>query len=99
MSSDKESKVSRRVLLKTSLLLPVAAVLPALFFEKEAQAGGKASKVTMMYQDKPHGKDACSNCVHFRPGKDSHAQGTCAVVAGAISPEGWCVAYTRTSSR
>lgn len=97
MSNEKQSKISRRDLLKSSLLIPLAAVAPAFLVEKEARAGSKASKATMMYQDKPHGKDDCSNCVHFKPGKNAHAMGTCAVVAGEISPRGWCVAYTRTS--
>lgn len=97
MPYDRRSKMSRRALLKTGMTLSLAALIPLYVNGKNASANSKASKATMMYQDKPHGKDECSNCIHFHPGKNAHALGTCAVVAGTISPKAWCVAYARKS--
>jgi len=60
-------------------------------------AQGKASKASMQYRDSPNGKQECSNCMQFIPGKTPKAKGSCKIVAGAISPAGWCIAYTPKS--
>jgi hypothetical protein len=36
------------------------------------------------YQDFPNGPQRCGRCVHFLP------PGRCEIVAGRISPRGWC---------
>lgn len=56
-------------------------------------AAGKASKPAVQYQDHPKGKSDCANCANFIPGKSAEAGGGCVVVAGDISPKGWCLAY------
>ena len=94
MSEFQRDKVSRRSFMKAGVVVPLTIALPALFVARKAEAA-KAAKAAMLYQNKPHGKDHCSNCMHFIPGKTSKANGDCNVVAGSISPEGWCVAYTR----
>jgi len=99
MTDMKKIKMSRRELLKKSLLIPIAAAVPAVIASRRADAApaSKAPKAAMLYMDKPHGKDKCANCIHFQPAKAPGAAGSCTVVAGAISPHGWCVAYTRKS--
>jgi hypothetical protein len=42
------------------------------------------SKEAAQYQDTPKGLLSCSVCTFFR------APGSCKVVAGIVSPHGWC---------
>lgn len=97
MSESQRDKLSRRSFMKAGVVVPLTLALPTFLVARTAEAA-KASKAAMLYQNKPHGKDHCSNCMHFIPGKTAKAHGTCRVVAGSISPEGWCVAYTRKVS-
>jgi len=51
----------------------------------------KLAKADVQYQDRPkQGKD-CDDCMHFLAG----APPSCKVVEGAISPHGYCLAFTR----
>ncbi|HEY3911579.1 MAG TPA: hypothetical protein VGM07_17080 [Stellaceae bacterium] len=49
-----------------------------------AAARQKVSQAAARYQDRPNGGFSCAACALFRP------PGSCVVVAGAISPHGWC---------
>jgi hypothetical protein len=44
----------------------------------------KVSQAEAFYQDRPNNGLGCAACTFFRP------PAACAVVAGAISPLGWC---------
>jgi hypothetical protein len=55
-----------------------------------AQASGKMSKEQAKYQDKPNGDRQCANCGQFVAGNN-----TCKVVAGEVSPGGWCMLWTK----
>ena len=91
MSDNESKRVSRRRILKgVALAAAGLAAIPVV-----AQAAGTASKASMQYQDHPKGDQECSNCIQFIPGKTATAMGECNVVAGAISPKGWCVAYVK----
>ena len=87
---------SRRSFLKTATLLAGVAAVPVTFMSREAFAA-KVAKASMQYQETPKGTAECSTCVQFIPGKTAKAKGTCKVVDGAISPHGWCLAYTAKS--
>ena len=87
---------SRRTFLKTATLLAGAAAVPVSFLSREAYAA-KVAKAAMQYQDSPKGTASCSNCMQFIPGKSAKANGTCKVVDGSISPNGWCLAYSAKS--
>lgn len=52
---------------------------------QEQQA--KLSKPEADYQDSPKNDQQCSECTKFQPPKG------CSVVAGDISPKGWCKLY------
>lgn len=96
MTKKDEINESRRALLKTGMAAVAggAAVTSGLLTASRADAAaGTAPKSGMMYQEKPHGKQKCANCIHFTPGKTADAAGTCNVVAGSILPQAWCVAY------
>jgi hypothetical protein len=84
-------KLTRQEALK-ALVLPALAVAIG---GTTAIADAKSSKAALKYQTHPNGGAKCATCKLFVPGKKSAAMGTCKVVAGAISPQGWCIAYTK----
>ena len=94
MNDHRNRHFSRRMVLKSAALLAAAATAGGT---TAALAQGKASKASMQYRDSPNGKQECSDCAQFIPGKTPKAKGTCKVVAGDISPTGWCIAYTPKS--
>ena len=99
--ADKGSKQeSRRAVLKGAALIAGLAAIPPAGLRRASAAEckqGAVPKAAMKYQDHPHGKDDCSRCQHFCPGKSPTAMGECTVVAGPISPHGWCVAFAAKS--
>lgn len=94
MADDERKKMSRRAVLKRAALFAGLATVPLVQIR---DASAKVPKAAMQYRDHPNGKDDCSICQHFVPGKTPTAMGTCTVVAGAISPHGWCVAFSPKS--
>ena len=73
-----------------------AVILPALaglVIAETAPAQAKGSKAQFKYQDSPHNGQKCSGCNFFVPGSSAKANGTCKLVDGSISPNGWCTAY------
>lgn len=82
---------SRRHFLRQSAGLALSAV--PLLWSSSSEAG-KVSKAAMAYRNSPHDGHSCSGCVYFQPGASASAAGTCSVVAGSISPHGYCIAFT-----
>jgi hypothetical protein len=89
--NDKAS--ARRRLLGQVAALPVLIALPLLARPSTARAGN-ASKDDFHYQDHPNDDKRCAQCVQFIPPGDGQQLGTCKIVAGAINPNGWCMAFT-----
>jgi hypothetical protein len=87
-------KLSRRIILKSA---PIIAGLAAAPWARSALAQAKASKQAMQYQDQPKNGQKCDTCVQFVPGPQPGANGTCKVVEGPVSPNGWCIAYVKKS--
>jgi hypothetical protein len=73
---------TRRQLMRAGLALAggVMAVAAAEAQEKIAQA-------QVQYQPTPKDGNKCNTCVNFE------APASCKIVAGSISPNGWCIAY------
>jgi High potential iron-sulfur protein len=86
-----EAFMNRKEALQSLIVLPALAGFIA---GTGAIAEAKGSKSQFKYQDKPNGKQKCSGCSLFVPGKSATANGTCKVVEGAISPNGWCTAFS-----
>lgn len=86
-------RISRRALIKGSLGVIGVAAIPVVA-SREALAAAKVPKSVMKYQDHPSNGHDCTGCVHFIPGPSPTAMGQCKVVAGAISPKGWCIAWS-----
>ena len=85
---NRTSRHSRRGLLQSVALL-ASGPLIAFLSAEDALAQQKASKESMKYQDKPNGDKQCSNCAQFV------APDGCKVVAGTISPQGYCLAWAK----
>jgi hypothetical protein len=85
---DHRRNLSRCSVLKGAALLAGAALAAGIVPSKEALAQ-RTSKDAMKYQDKPNGDKRCSNCLDFIP------SGTCAIVEGMVSPDGYCLAWAK----
>lgn len=53
-----------------------------------APGGGKVSQAQVQYQTQPKGNQKCAACMHFVA-----ADGSCKLVEGPITPEGWCTLF------
>jgi hypothetical protein len=83
----------RRLLRQAAAALPVLVALPLLARGGAARAA-TASKEDFHYQDHPNEGKHCANCVAFVAPPAGQAIGSCKIVAGPISPDGWCMAFT-----
>lgn len=81
--------LSRRQLFPA--LAGAAAIVAMLSFGAVdiAQAQAKTDKKTAKYQDHPNKGQQCAICRFFRPPK------SCQLVAGDISPNGWCSYFAK----
>ncbi len=82
--------VTRRTFLGGVVILPALA---GLLTTGASADGSKASQASMRYQSSPNGDKHCSLCKFFVPGQDANANGSCQIVDGSISPNGYCMAY------
>jgi len=55
-----------------------------------AQAVTKLSKEKAEYREQPNGDQQCGTCMHFNAGS-----GTCNLVEGQISANGWCSLWAK----
>lgn len=90
--SDFDKKISRRSMLKGAALLAGATIGSTLLV---GTASAKVPKSAMHYQDHPNAGNECSKCIQFIPGSSPTAMGTCKLVEGAISPHGYCLAFSQ----
>lgn len=82
------SKTTRRDALKQIFVLPALAGAMALGASALAEASD--NKAVYHYQDKPGPHDRkCEQCRFFV------APDRCKIVTGAISKNGWCVAWSK----
>jgi hypothetical protein len=79
------NQVNRRKILISMI---GSAPLAALSF-RGATAAGKVSQSAAHFQSTPKGGQACAGCNSFI------APSQCKLVAGGISPSGWCQLWTK----
>lgn len=82
---------SRRDALRTSarwLLVPAIGALAIA----AGPAAAKVSKGDVFYRDAPKDGKSCAACRLFTPSESG--KGTCAVVEGPVSANGWCTAFS-----
>ena len=86
--------VTRKAALGKLVMLPALAGALAVGATAIARAD---TRTALKYQSTPQGTQKCSGCTLFTPGKTATDDGTCTVISGAISPSGWCTAFTPRS--
>jgi hypothetical protein len=84
-----DRQLSRRSVLRRVAMIAGATMVASVIPGERASAQQKVSKEAMKYQDKPNGDQRCSNCAQFV------APGSCKVVDGTISPDGYCIAWVK----
>ena len=84
MSEDKSVKVTRRVILHGGAALGAAGLAAAGIATRAAAQDDKIDQKSVLYQDHPKNGQECDLCINFQP------PNACKVVAGDISPKGWC---------
>jgi hypothetical protein len=69
-----------------------AGTLATLAAAPQAKADGQLAKAAVGYQDVPKNGQVCAQCVYFAfaPATSSAPASHCKLVAGLISPAGWC---------
>lgn len=95
MMTNSAQYLTRRGFLGAAMTLPALA---GLLTVPAFADGSKASQASMHYQATPNGSMQCSGCKFFIPAQDAKSNGSCQVVDGSISPNGYCMAYTSKSS-
>ena len=76
---------TRRGILRAGLTIAAGTTLAAT--TARAQDAEKIAQELVQYQLQPKDGAKCSLCAQWQP------PNACAIVAGKISPEGWCVAF------
>ena len=82
----------RRLIVDLTLLAGAASLFDLILPGSWAVAGQvKLAQNEIGYQPTPKGQQRCDACVNWNP------PGTCKLVAGSISPTGWCGLFARKS--
>lgn len=85
-SNRSDDTPSRRAILRgMTVAAGGAAILGSAISPAEAGMPQKAAG----YQNTPKGNQSCASCEHFEP------PSSCGIVAGKISPHGWCRFYLK----
>ncbi len=84
-------RLSRRSLLRNATFAAGGATVlgSAAIVTRANAADTKVAQKAVAYQDTPKGPQRCDNCTYFEP------PSSCKVVAGVISPSGWCQLYAK----
>ena len=86
------SNPARRLFLKRSVDV-VAIVAIAVTVSDSPPVAAKAAKSEFRYQEYAHDGKTCSQCKFYSSDSPNHASGSCSIVDGPISREGWCTAF------
>ncbi len=86
--------MTRRTFVANAVVLPALA---GLLLAETTIAEAKSSKAQFKYQSTPNNGKKCSQCTFYIPGSSPKANGTCKIVDGSISPNGWCSAFSAKS--
>jgi hypothetical protein len=92
--SESSNHMTRRSFVANAIILPALA---GLLVAETANADAKGSKAQFKYQGTPNNGHKCSQCTFWIAGSSPTANGTCKIVDGSISPNGWCTAFSKKS--
>lgn len=93
--TDSAKGLTRAKFVQGTIVLPALAGLLAA---GTLPAQAKGSKAQFKYQTTPNSGHKCSQCTFFIAGTSATANGTCKIVDGSISPNGWCTAFSAKPS-
>ena len=93
--TDRKTGMTRRAFVTNAIVLPALA---GLLIAETSTAQAKGSQAQFKYQNTPKNGQKCSGCTFYIPGSSATANGTCKIVDGSISPNGWCTAWSKKSS-
>ena len=85
-------EATRRSFLARGVDIVVIAVPIVATVGASSRAIAKVGKGELMYQDHHDGK-SCGQCKYFAPDSANPSTGTCEIVDGTISRDGWCMAF------
>ena len=91
---DSRTAMTRRTFVAKAVVLPALA---GLLLAETAGADAKGSQAQFKYQKTPNNGHKCSQCSLYIAGSSATANGTCKLVEGSISPNGWCTAWAKKS--
>jgi hypothetical protein len=84
---------ARRALLAGALeVAGLLALAAAAGGSRPAEA--KAAKSDFMYQDHRHEGKSCGECKFFVPDGPYRDLGSCSIIDGTVSRDGWCIAFS-----
>jgi hypothetical protein len=81
----------RQVIRGVTVVIGVTGAVAAGLTPRAAAAGAKLPPDQVHYQATPKGDARCELCANWQ------APNACKVVAGAISPSGWCSLFAKKS--
>ena len=87
------TRLERRNFLAHVLDIVGVAVLIVTTVGASSRATAKVGKGEFMYQEHPHEGRSCAQCKYFAPDSANPSIGSCEIVDGTISRDGWCVAF------
>ena len=87
--------ISRRHCLMFAKTMLIGTSVSSLLANHSVMASSKADKHDFFYQEKPKEGKSCASCKMFSTSSDGI--GTCAIVDGMVSPNGWCLAFSPRS--
>lgn len=94
VTSEQEDIRSRRAFLRGTLMVGCSLLVPAALYRSApalADTGvKKLAQSGVKYQSHPNGSSKCSGCANFIA-----ASGSCKMVEGKISPDGWCILWSK----
>jgi High potential iron-sulfur protein len=93
--TDSAKGLTRGKFVQGTIVLPALA---GLLLAGTLPAEAKGSKTQFKYQTTPNNGHKCSKCTFFIAGSSATANGTCKIVDGSISPNGWCTAFSAKTS-
>lgn len=93
MISAKHAQARRQLLVRSGIAVASLTLVPLVAWQRRASAG-TASREDFHYQLQPRDGMRCADCAAFVPAATG-GEGSCRVVAGPISPDGWCMAFSK----
>jgi high potential iron-sulfur protein len=93
MENDPKNGARRDMLAQSGLALASLALVPVAALWSPRAHSGSAPKGDFHYQPAPRDGQRCADCRAF-VANPAGGDGTCRILAGSISPNGWCMAYS-----